>query len=43
MKDLAISRHFNEEEYNELLQQAVAVIESSRLQIARQLNSIATS
>ena len=39
MKDLTVSRPFSEEEYNALLQQAVAVIESSRLQIAKQLNS----
>lgn len=43
MKDLTVSRPFSEEEYNALLQQAVAVIESSRLQIAKQLNTIAIS
>lgn len=43
MKDLSVSKAFNEREYNELLQQAVAVIETSRLQIAKQLNSIAMS
>ncbi|WP_455621902.1 PDDEXK nuclease domain-containing protein [Parabacteroides sp.] len=43
MKDLTTSRHFNEDEYNELLQQTVAVIESSRLQIAKQMNTIAMS
>ena len=30
MKDLTITRPFCEEEYNELLRQAVAVIETSR-------------
>ena len=34
MKDLTVSRSFREEDYNELLQQAVAVIETSRLRIA---------
>ena len=34
---------FNEEDYNELLQQAVAVIEVSRLRIAKQLNTVAMS
>ena len=29
MKDLTVSRPFNEDEYNELLRQAVAVIEIS--------------
>ena len=43
MKDLTVSRPFNEDEYNELLRQAVAVIETSRLQIAKQLNSVAMS
>ena len=43
MKDLTVSRPFNEGEYNELLRQAVAVIEISRLQIAKQLNTIAMS
>ena len=43
MKDLTISRPFNEDEYNELLRQAVAVIEISRLQIAKQLNTVAMS
>ena len=41
MKDLTTLKSFNEDEYNELLQQAVAVIESSRLQIAKQLNTVA--
>lgn len=43
MKDLTVTRPFSEEEYNELLQQAVAVIETSRLRIAKQLNTIAMS
>ena len=43
MKDLTISGPFNEDEYNELLRQAVAVIETSRLQIAKQLNTVAMS
>ena len=43
MKDITVSRTFNEEEYKELLRQAVAVIETSRLQIAKQLNTVAMS
>jgi Uncharacterized conserved protein len=43
MKDFTITRPFSEEEYNELLQKAVAVIETSRLQIAKQLNTAAMS
>ena len=43
MKDLTVSRPFNEDEYDELLRQAVAVIETSRLQIAKQLNTVAMS
>ena len=43
MKDLTVTRPFSEEDYNELLQQAVAVIETSRLHIAKQLNTIAMS
>ena len=43
MKDLTVIRSFSEEDYNELLQQAVAVIETSRLRIAKQLNTIAMS
>ncbi len=43
MEDLTTAKHFNEEEYNQLLQQAVAVIESSRLQLAKQINTIAIS
>ena len=34
---------FKEEDYNELLQQTVAVIEVSRLRIAKQLNTVAMS
>ena len=30
MKNLTITKPFNEDDYNELLQQAVAVIETSR-------------
>ena len=40
MEDLTVTRPFSEEDYNELLQQAVAVIETSRLRIAKQLNTI---
>ena len=43
MENLTAPITFNENEYNELLQQAVAVIETSRLQIAKQLNTIAMS
>ena len=43
MKDLTDTKPFSEEDYNELLQQAVAVIETSRLRIAKQLNTIAMS
>ena len=43
MKDLTVIKPFSEEDYNELLQQAVAVIETSRLRIAKQLNTIALS
>ena len=43
MNDLTVSRPFNEDDYNELLRQAVAVIETSRLQIAKQLNTVAMS
>ena len=35
MKDLTVTKPFSQDEYNELLQQAVAVIEASRLQIAK--------
>ena len=44
LKDLRAVETFSETDYNELLQQTVAVISSSRLQIAKQLNtaSIAT-
>ena len=43
MENLAFPTTFNEEDYNELLQRAVAVIETSRLHIAKQLNTIAMS
>ena len=43
MKDLTVIKPFSEEDYSELLQQAVAVIETSRLRIAKQLNTIAMS
>ena len=43
MNELTKSRLFNEEDYKELLRQAVAVIESSRLRIAKQLNTVAIS
>lgn len=41
MKDLTVTKPFSEEDYNELLRQTVAVIETSRLRIAKQLNVIA--
>ena len=41
--DIAIAKPINEDEYNELLRQAVAVIEASRTQIAKQLNTMAMS
>ena len=43
MNDLNIAKPFSEKDYNELLQQTVAVIETSRLRIAKQLNTIAIS
>ena len=43
MKKIIVTELFNEENYYELLQQAVAVIEASRLRIAKQLNTIAMS
>ncbi|MBR5142039.1 MAG: DUF1016 family protein [Bacteroidales bacterium] len=43
MEEVILSGSFNEDEYNELLQQAVAVIESSRLHIAKQLNTVVMS
>ena len=43
MKEIIVMNSFSEEEYNELLQQAVAVIETSRLRIAKQMNSIAVT
>jgi hypothetical protein len=41
--DISIVQPINEDEYNELLRQAVAVIEASRTQIAKQLNTVAMS
>ena len=41
--DIAIAKPINEDEYNELLRQAAAVIEASRTQIAKQLNTMAMS
>ena len=35
MKDFTVTKQFSEEDYNELLQQTVAVIETSRLRIAK--------
>ena len=35
MKDLTVTKPFSQDEYNELLRQAVAVIEASRLQIVK--------
>lgn len=43
MKKLTVPSLFGEKEYSELLRQAVAVIQSSRLQIAKQLNKVAMS
>ena len=43
MKDLTVLKPFSEEDYNKLLRQAVAVIETSRLQIAKQLNAAVMS
>ncbi|MBR5551552.1 MAG: DUF1016 family protein [Muribaculaceae bacterium] len=43
MTDRAIITTFNEDDYAKLLQQAVAVIDASRLQIAKQLNAVAIS
>lgn len=43
MKDSTVTKPFDEYEDNELLQQNVAVIETSRLRIAKQLNTIAMS
>lgn len=43
MKNLTPPITFSEEDYNELLLRAVAVIETSRLHIAKQLNTIAMS
>ncbi len=35
MKDLTVTKPFSQDEHNELLRQAVAVIEASRLQIVK--------
>ena len=35
MKDLTLLKSLTEDEYNQLLRQAVAVIEASRIQIAK--------
>jgi len=35
MKDLTVTKPFSKEDYHELLRQAVAVIEASRLQIVK--------
>lgn len=43
MIDRVISKTFENEEYADLLRQAVAVIDASRLQIARQLNKVVIS
>lgn len=43
MKDLTHLKSLTEDEYNQLLRQAVAVIEASRIQIAKQLNTVAMS
>ena len=43
MKGLTVSKRFNEEGDNELLRHVVAVIESLRLQIAKQLNTVVMS
>ena len=42
MSDLTYTNTFNEE-YNNILQQAVAVIESSRVRLAKQMNNIVIS
>lgn len=43
MKDISVTTTFCEKDYTALLQQAVAVIETSRLQIAKQLNTVTMS
>ena len=43
MNDIILSREFNPNEYAVLLRQAVAVIESSRLKMAKQLNTVVMS
>ena len=43
MKELTLVKTITEDEYNQLLRQAVAGIEASRMQIAKQLNTVALS
>lgn len=43
MENLTVSRTLNEDEYNELLRQTVAVIETYRFQTAKHLNTAAMS
>jgi predicted nuclease of restriction endonuclease-like (RecB) superfamily len=43
MNDLIHTNTLNEEEYNNILRQAVAVIESSRVRLAKQMNNIVIS
>lgn len=43
MNRIGVSKIFDERDYNELLQQAVAVIDAARFQIAKQLNKITIS
>ena len=43
MKGLTVSKRFNEEGDNELLRHVVALIESLRLQIEKQLNTVVMS
>ena len=43
MSDIDVPMIFAEDDYNELLRRAVAVIETSRIQIAKRLNSVVMS
>lgn len=43
MSDIDVRMIFAEDDYNELLRRAVAVIETSRIQIAKRLNSVVMS
>ena len=43
MKDLIHTKPINDEEYNEILRQAVSVIESSRVRLAKQINNTVIS